>query len=84
MCAQIVEFDRTEIDLLKLVCEGAEYTIFESLSAHDQLPQVGWIRDAWHGRRLTPRLLDALAATHVNHVDPHPPQECGLFIAHRR
>jgi hypothetical protein len=29
-------------------------------------------------------LAQALAATHVAHVDPNPPHECGLFIAHQR
>ncbi len=81
---RLVEFGHTEVDLLKLDCEGAEYTILESLSENNRLPQVGWIRGEWHGRRHKQRLAQALSGTHVYHVDPNPPHQCGLFIAHRR
>ncbi|HMO86382.1 MAG TPA: FkbM family methyltransferase [Lacipirellulaceae bacterium] len=80
----ITAFAIGEIDLLKLDCEGAEYTIMESLSANGHLSHVGWIRGEWHGRRHKHRLAQALAATHVYHVDPNPPHQCGLFIAHRK
>jgi hypothetical protein len=73
-----------EIDLLKLDCEGAEYVTLESLAAAGHLDRVGWIRGEWHGRRHRQRIADSLAATHVFHVDPNPPHNCGLFIAHRR
>jgi FkbM family methyltransferase len=82
--ARIVEFDVNEIDLLKLDCEGAEYVILESLSKHGHLPQVGWIRGEWHSRRHCERLAQALAGTHVYHIDPNPRHSCGMFIAHRR
>ena len=78
------EFGLAEIDLLKLDCEGAEYAILESLAENNHLPQIGWIRGEWHGRRHKHRLAKALDATHVYHVDPNPPHSCGLFIAHRQ
>jgi FkbM family methyltransferase len=81
---RLADFGLTEVDLLKLDCEGAEYTILESLAEHERLPQVGWIRGEWHGRRHKQRLAKALAVTHVYHVDPNPPHQCGLFIGHRR
>lgn len=80
----LAEIGMTEIDLLKLDCEGAEYTILETLAHTARLPQVGWIRGEWHGRRHRQRLAQALAETHVYHIDPNPPHACGLFIAHRR
>jgi FkbM family methyltransferase len=78
------KFDMREIDLLKLDCEGAEYTILESLVATGRLSLVGWIRGEWHGRRHKQRIAEALAGTHVYHVDPNPLHPCGLFIAHRK
>ncbi len=81
---RLVEFGLAEIDLMKLDCEGAEYTILDSLAESGRLPQVGWIRGEWHGRRHKQRLSKALADTHVSHVDPNPPHNCGLFIAHHR
>jgi FkbM family methyltransferase len=81
---RLADFGLTEVDLLKLDCEGAEYTILESLAEYNRLPQVGWIRGEWHGRRHKHHLATTLAATHVYHVDPNPPHPCGLFIAHRR
>jgi FkbM family methyltransferase len=81
---RLAEFGVDDVHLLKLDCEGAEYVILESLADHHRLSQVGWIRGEWHGRPHRKRLIDALGATHVAHVDPNPPHECGLFIAHRR
>jgi hypothetical protein len=81
---QLVEFAIDDVHLLKLDCEGAEYSILESLAKSDQLQQVGWIRGEWHGRRHKQRLANALDATHVHHIDPNPPHECGLFVSHRR
>jgi FkbM family methyltransferase len=77
------EFGITEVDLLKLDCEGAEYTILETLSHNGFLADVGWIRGEWHGRRHKQRIAELLAATHIAHVDPNPPHECGLFVGHR-
>lgn len=45
---RIVEFGITEIDLLKLDCEGAEYLILPELSRLAVLQYVGWIRGEWH------------------------------------
>lgn len=81
---QLVEFGVDDVHLLKLDCEGAEYTILEALAENGRLPHVGWIRGEWHGRRHKQRLVETLAATHVAHVDPNPPHQCGLFVAHRR
>jgi FkbM family methyltransferase len=81
---RLVEFGVSEVDLMKLDCEGAEYTILESLSENGHLSQVGWIRGEWHGRRHKQRLAEALAETHVAHIDVNKPHECGLFVAHRR
>lgn len=81
---KIIEFGVNEIDLMKLDCEGAEYVILESLSENSHLPQVGWIRGEWHSRRHRERLAKALANSHMYHIDPNPPHECGMFIAHRR
>lgn len=81
---QLVEFGVDDVHLMKLDCEGAEYTILESLAENRRLPQVGWIRGEWHGRRHKQWLADALAATYVYNVDPNPPHQCGLFTAHRR
>ena len=81
---RLVEFCVDDVHLLKLDCEGGEYTILESLAENGRLPQVGWIRGEWHGRRHKARVADALAKTHVYHIDPNPPHQCGLFVAHRR
>jgi FkbM family methyltransferase len=81
---KLAEFGLAEIELLKLDCEGAEYTILETLSRNGHLAQVGWIRGEWHSCRHRQRLAKALAETHVYHIDPNPPHSCGLFIAHRR
>jgi FkbM family methyltransferase len=81
---RLIEFGIGEVDLLKLDCEGAEYTILESLAENCRLAQVGWIRGEWHGRRHKQRLAEALAETHVAHIDVNKPHECGLFVAHRR
>ncbi len=81
---QLAEFGIDDVHLLKLDCEGGEYTILESLAECGRLPQVGWIRGEWHGRRHKQRLAEALASTHVYNVDPNPPHPCGLFVAHRK
>lgn len=56
----------------------------ESLATANHLERVGWIHGEWHGRRHKHRLRQALTAAHVYHVDPNPPYQCGLFIAHRQ
>ncbi len=73
-----------EIDLLKLDCEGAEGEILARLAAAGRLHRVGWIRGEWHFPFNPPRIADALAATHVVHLDPGGPHPWGSFIAHRK
>jgi hypothetical protein len=73
---RLIEFGLTEVDLLKLDCEGAECMILESLAENGRLTQVGWIRGEWHGRRNKQRLAKALAETHVYHIDSNPPHQC--------
>lgn len=81
---RINNFGVEEIDLLKLDCEGAEYIVIQSWTALGILPHIGWIRGEWHSRPHNPLLEEALATTHVLHIDPNDPHEVGLFVAHRR
>lgn len=73
-----------EIDLLKLDCEGAEYTLLPELARLGHLARIGWIRGEWHSRKDNDILTHALATTHAHHIAPNHPHEVGLFIAHRR
>lgn len=81
---QAEAFGVSEIDLLKLDCEGAEYTIVESFAREGRLPSVGWVRGEWHDASQRNRLGLALARTHVFNIDRNEPHFCGLFIAHRK
>lgn len=81
---QIAEYGITEVDLLKLDCEGAEYLILPELRQLELLNSVGWIRGEWHSRQHNFLLADALAKTHEYHIDPNEPHSVGLFVGHRR
>ena len=80
---RIVEFGITEVDLLKLDCEGAEYLILPELSRLGLLQYVGWIRGEWHSRKDNPILASALEITHAFNIDPNQPHDVGLFVGHR-
>ena len=81
---QISEWGVSEVDLLKLDCEGAEYVIIPELSALDLMAQVGWIRGEWHSRKDNKLLEAFLSETHAFNIDLNLPHEVGMFIAHRR
>jgi FkbM family methyltransferase len=81
--AKISEWGISEIDLLKLDCEGAEYLVVPELSALGLMSQVGWIRGEWHSRKDNALLAAFLAQTHAYNIDPNVPHDVGLFIAHR-
>lgn len=80
---KINEWGISEIDLLKLDCEGAEYLVVPELSALGLMSQVGWIRGEWHSRKDNALLAAFLAQTHAYNIDPNEPHDVGLFIAHR-
>lgn len=80
---QIVEWGTSEIDLLKLDCEGAEYLVVPELSALGLMSHVGWIRGEWHSRKDNALLAAFLTQTHAYNIDLNLPHEVGLFIAHR-
>ncbi len=44
---KLAEFGVTKVELLKLDCESAEYTILETLSRTGHPAHVGWIRGEW-------------------------------------
>jgi len=73
----------SDVDLIKLDCEGSEAEILEDLRAAGFLSRVRWIRGEWHHFASIPRIERALAETHVCNVarNPYP---WGYFIAHRR
>jgi FkbM family methyltransferase len=81
--ATINEWGISEIDLLKLDCEGAEYLVVPELSALGLMSHVGWIRGEWHSRKDNALLAAFLAQTHAYNIDLNLPHEVGLFIAHR-
>ena len=81
---QISDWGVSEVDLLKLDCEGAEYVIIPELSALDLMAQVGWIRGEWHSRKDNKLLEAFLSETHAFNIDLNLPHEVGMFIAHRR
>jgi hypothetical protein len=66
---KLAEFGVTEIELLKLDCEGAQYTILATLARNGHLANVGWIRGEWHSCRDRQRLAKALVETQVDHID---------------
>jgi FkbM family methyltransferase len=81
---QINEWGVSEVDLLKLDCEGAEYVVFPELSALGLMSRVGWIRGEWHSRKDNKLLEAFLSETHAFNIDLNLPHEVGLFVAHRR
>ncbi len=80
---QINEWGVSEVDLLKLDCEGAEYVAIPELSALGLMSQVGWIRGEWHSRKDNKLLEAFLHETHAFNIDLNLPHEVGLFVAHR-
>lgn len=48
---KLADFGVTEVELLKLDCEGAEYVILHELAGQGRLANVGWIRGEWHCRK---------------------------------
>ncbi len=81
---QIAEFGITEVDLLKLDCEGAEYLILPELSRLGLLQHIGWIRGEWHSRKDNPILAAALENAHAFNIDANQPHDVGLFVGHRK
>jgi FkbM family methyltransferase len=81
--AKINEWGISEIDLLKLDCEGAEYLVVPEFSVLGLMSQVGWIRGEWHSRKDNALLAAFLTQTHAYNIDPNEPHDVGLFIAHR-
>jgi FkbM family methyltransferase len=80
---QINEWSVSEVDLLKLDCEGAEYVVIPELSAMGLLSRVGWIRGEWHSRKDNKLLQAFLSETHAFNIDLNLPHDVGLFVAHR-
>lgn len=78
-----VEFGISEVDLLKLDCEGAEYVTVPELSRLGLLRYVGWIRGEWHSRKDNSLLASALEVSHAFNIDPNQPHDVGLFVGHR-
>ncbi len=81
---RIAEFGFSEVDLLKLDCEGAEYLILPELSRLYLLQHVGWIRGEWHSREHNRMLTTALDNTHAFNIDANQPHDVGMFVAHRK
>ncbi len=80
---QINNWGVSEVDLLKLDCEGAEYVVIPELSALGLMSRVGWIRGEWHSRKDNKLLEAFLSETHAFNIDLNLPHEVGLFVAHR-
>ncbi len=81
---RIVEFRITDVDLLKLDSEGAEYLILPELSRLGLLQQAGWIRGEWHSKVNNCVISQSLTHTHSFHIDPNEPHDVGLFIGHKK
>lgn len=81
--ANIVEWGISEVDLMKLDCEGAEYLVIPELTALGLMSRVGWLRGEWHSRKDNALLEAFLVQTHAYNIDPNLPHDVGLFIAHR-
>ena len=81
----------TTCDLLKLDCEGAEYSILEGLKKAQLLPHVGRIVGEWHcgfGRMSSPQDAEAelqriLSPTHRLSVELKEGSHEGHFVAER-
>lgn len=77
------------IDILKLDCEGAEYSIIDDLEATGWLPKVSWIRGEYHaGIGSTNRMIEQLSKTHGMHLTAYgwtleQGGRLGRFIGHR-
>lgn len=80
---QLKSFGIQQVDLVKLDCEGAEYTILPEPNRMNLLFHVGWLRGEWHCRDANLILNESLDSTHSFHIDLNEPHDVGLFLAHR-
>lgn len=74
----------TQIEVMKIDCEGAEYMLLDRLSELRFLGRVVWIRGEWHIKQFNARIGSALSRTHVFNIDNNEPWYVGPFIAHRK
>jgi len=79
----LTELGSRQIDLLKLDCEGSEFSILEALLKRGELGRVKWIRGEWHsGDAGEKRVRDLLAKTHEVHYRKVY-ETTGLFYGRR-
>ncbi len=76
--SQVTDFGIDEVDLIKLNCEGAEYSIISELTALRLMDRIGWIRGEWHSRKDNLLLANLLSQTHVFKIDPNYPHSVGM------
>lgn len=64
VAAFLTKYDLSEIDLLKIDCEGSEINILRELSELSMLSRIGHIRGEWHGEMAQCVICDLLPKTH--------------------
>lgn len=76
--------DTQTFDIVKIDCEGGEYTFFQQASDLGIMNRFGWIRGEWHDKTQNANLGQCLSRTHDYNIDPNEPHLNGLFVAHRK